>query len=182
VFLPFRADTLICGLLAGLAIHSGAIQWNRYILWIRIAPILMLVLTALSHVLGGLPTLEIFAPLFLGIGCAAFILSLVLGAPEARRFQPRLLQRIGDNSYCLYLTHLTVLGLMHGLILGRLPDVQTPAQWAVTFASLPVAGLVAFVMTRYIEEPLTRYGRNWKWSRQKRPAESLAAPQVPQIG
>jgi len=182
VFLPFRADTLICGLLAGLAIHSGAIQWDRYMFWIRVTPIVALILTFLSRLLGGLTVLEICSPLFMGIGCAAFILSLVLGTPEARRFQPRLLQRIGDNSYCLYLSHLTVLGLMHGLILHALPDVHTPAQWAVTVASLPAAGLVAFLMTRYIEEPLTRYGRMWKWSRELRPTKTLAGPHLPQVG
>ncbi|HSC18722.1 MAG TPA: acyltransferase [Rhizomicrobium sp.] len=182
VFLPFRADTLICGLLAGLAIHSGAIPWDRYMVWIRVTPIVALILTFLSRLLGGPTLLQICSPLFMGIGCAAFILSLVLGAPEARRFQPRLLQRIGDNSYCLYLSHLAVLGLMHGLILHALPDVHTPAQWAVTVASLPVAALVAFLMTRYIEEPLTRYGRSWKWSRELRSTKTLAGPQLPQVG
>jgi peptidoglycan/LPS O-acetylase OafA/YrhL len=57
-----------------------------------------------------------------------------------------------------------VLGLMHGLILGTKPDVATPSQWLVTVAALPVCTLVGWGMTRLIEEPITAYGRSWRWS------------------
>jgi peptidoglycan/LPS O-acetylase OafA/YrhL len=176
VLLPFRADTLICGLLAGLAVQSGKVRWERHVSWLRVAPLLAVSATLFARVAGGQTMLEICGPLFMGIGCASFILCLVLGTPEARRFGSRRLQRIGDNSYCLYLVHLAVLGLMHGLILGTVPDLQTKAQWIVTVVSLPVTALVAYLMTRFIEEPLTRYGRTWKWSKEPRDATISISP------
>ena len=92
---------------------------------------------------------------------------VVRGAPEAERFNARMLRYIGDNAYCLYLSHLTVLGLMHGLILGRRPDLQTPAQWAVTLTALPVCLVVGRLMTRYIEEPFMAFGRRWRWGAER---------------
>ena len=67
------------------------------------------------------------------------------------------------------MTHLAVVGLMHGLILGSRPDLTTPAQWAVTLAALPVAVLVGWIGTKLVEEPITAYGRSWKWSKETRP-------------
>jgi len=167
VFLPFRADVLIFGLLAALALQSDSIKWDRYLLWIRLVPLVALLAT-LSTRLMSEALFQICSPLFMGIGIASFILVLVLGAPEAERFKSRLLQQIGDNTYSLYLVHMPVLGLMHGLILGTRPDVETGAQWAVTLASLPVTAIVSYLMTRYVEMPLTAYGRNWRWSSQMR--------------
>jgi peptidoglycan/LPS O-acetylase OafA/YrhL len=60
------------------------------------------------------------------IGCAAYLLCIVLGAPEARRFESKVLQFFGNNGYCLYLTHLPILGLAHHLFLRSEPDLATP--------------------------------------------------------
>ncbi len=59
---------------------------------------------------------------------------------------------------------------MHGLILGGQPDLATSPQWLVTVAALPVCVLAGWGMTRLIEEPLTRYGRTWRWGAQPRRA------------
>jgi peptidoglycan/LPS O-acetylase OafA/YrhL len=91
------------------------------------------------------------------------MLCIVLGTPEARLYHSKVLQFLGNNGYCLYLTHLPILGLMHGLILGSKPGLITLEQWLVTFAALPIAVLVGWGMTKLIEEPLTRYGRTWRW-------------------
>ena len=66
------------------------------------------------------------------------------------------------------MTHLAVLGLMHGLLLGGRPDLATPAQWAVTLAALPVAVLAGWLGTKIVEEPITAYGRSWRWSKERR--------------
>ncbi len=174
VLLPFRADLLICGLLAALALQSDTIKWDRYLSWIRLAPLAALQAMFFARLMSDALS-QICGPLFMGIGIASFILVLVLGAPEAERFKSRLLQQIGDNTYSLYLVHLPVLGLMHGLILGTRPDLETGAQWAVTIASLPVTAIVAYLMTRYVEMPLTAYGRNWKWSSELQ-GDLLVAP------
>jgi len=61
------------------------------------------------------------------------------------------------------LTHLTVLGLMHGLLLGRAPDIGSPVQILVTIAAMPITVAVGWLMTRTIEEPITQWGRRHKW-------------------
>jgi peptidoglycan/LPS O-acetylase OafA/YrhL len=55
------------------------------------------------------------------------------------------------------------------VLLGARPDIATAPQWIVTAAALPVCVIVAFVLTRLIEQPLTTYGRSWAWSKEQRP-------------
>ena len=174
--LPSRADVIVWGMLAAVAYRNTAIDWSRYTLRLRVAPIAAL-LAALALRALSQPLFGVLGPTVVGLGCAAFILCLVLETPEAQRFKSPVLRFFGDNAYCLYLTHLTVLGLMHGLLLGAVPDLATPAQWLVTCAALPVCVLVGWAMTQAIEAPLTRYGGSWRWSAAKRPspARSIGA-------
>ena len=176
VLLPGIADTLICGLIAGLLIKTDGIDWKRYDMALRVIPVVMLVATnVLIRLDGGVdgPVFQIFARLLVSIAAAAFLLSLVRGAPEARRFVSPVLCFFGRTSYSVYLTHLTVLGLMHGLLLGDRPGIATPAQWLVTLAALPVAVLVGWIGTKLVEEPITAYGRSWRWSTAKRSPAQL---------
>jgi peptidoglycan/LPS O-acetylase OafA/YrhL len=53
---------------------------------------------------------------------------------------------------------------MHGLMLGEQPDVETWPQIAITLAAAPVSALVGWVVTKLVEEPITRYGRSFRWS------------------
>jgi peptidoglycan/LPS O-acetylase OafA/YrhL len=167
VLLPMRADILVCGILAAVAFRTRGVPWELIQLPLRVTPIIMLV-GALGLKLLDNGSFEAVGPLLVAIGCAVFILTIVLGAPEAKRFSSPVLRFFGNNGYCLYLTHLPVLGLMHGLILGTKPDVATPSQWLVTLAALPVCTFVGWGMTRLIEEPITAYGRSWRWSPEMR--------------
>jgi peptidoglycan/LPS O-acetylase OafA/YrhL len=181
VLLPTRADILVCGILAAVAFKTRGIPWQLIQFPLRVTPIIMLVGTLGLKLLDN-GSFETVGPLLVAIGCATFILTIVLGAPEAKRFSSPILRFFGDNGYCLYLTHLPVLGLMHGLILGGQPDVATPSQWLVTLAALPVCTLVGWGMTRLIEEPITAYGRTWRWSpelRSKCGNEKLAELTLP---
>jgi peptidoglycan/LPS O-acetylase OafA/YrhL len=167
VLLPSRADVLVCGILAAVAVKTPGIPWQRLQLPLRLLPIAMLVgMIGLKLLENG--SFETLAPLLAAIGCATFILTVVLGAPEAKRFHAPVLRFFGDNGYCLYLTHLPVLGLMHGILLGTRPDLETPYQWLVTIAALPLCTLIGWGMTRLIEEPCTACGRSWRWSAARR--------------
>ncbi|CAN5504376.1 acyltransferase [soil metagenome] len=163
VLLPSRADLLCLGILAAVAMSSWKVNWARFDFALRLTPLLALIailgLKAFGAALG-----DALMPLAMAIGCASFLLALVRDAPEAQRFKSPVLRFFGDNGYCIYLTHIPVLGLMHGLILGHRPALETPAGWAVSLAALPVCVLVGWGMTKLIEEPLTRYGRSWRWS------------------
>jgi len=167
VLLPSRADLLCLGILAAVAMTSWNVDWPRFDFALRLTPILALVsILGLKAVDG--PVAEALIPLAMAVCCTSFLLALVRDAPEAKRFKGPLLRFFGNNSYCIYLTHIPVLGLMHGLILGQKPALQTPAQWAVSLAALPICVLVGWGMTKLVEEPLTRYGRSWRWSDARR--------------
>jgi peptidoglycan/LPS O-acetylase OafA/YrhL len=167
VLLPSRADLLAVGVLSALAMTSPGFPWARFDLTLRIVPLGAFVLFLGLKLAGGHGA-EVVGPLVIAVGCASYLLSIVRGAPEARTLESRVLRFFGDNSYCIYLSHLPVLGLMHGLILGARPALNTPVQWAVTLAATPICVLVGWGMTKLIEEPLTRYGRTWRWSPRQR--------------
>lgn len=173
--LPGRADSLGLGLLAALAVKSKKIPWAQLDQPLRGAPIVLLVgVFVLRLWCGeGHPAMPILAHLLVSAGAAAFLLTLVRGAPEAERFRSRALCFFGHNSYAIYLTHLPVLGLMHGLLLGAEPDIADPRQWLVTLAAIPVCIGVSRLITRFVEEPITAYGRTWAWRDHPRPS---AAP------
>jgi peptidoglycan/LPS O-acetylase OafA/YrhL len=172
VLLPTRADVLTAGLLAALAIKTDRVPWQRIDYSLRVAPIVLLAVAAILRLAdGGVEhRFAIFGPMLVSVACAMFLVSLVRGAPEARRFHSKFLGFFNTTSYAVYLTHLPVLGLMHGLLLGSRPDIGTPAQWAVTFAAVPVCVAVSWLLTGVIEKPLTNYGRTWAWSGRSRQA------------
>ena len=176
--LPGRADVLACGLLAALAVTTGSVAWGPLTPVLRVAPIVALLSTCLLRLVS--PELfGVLGPLLVAMGCTAFLLCIVHGTPEARRFHSKVLQFFGNNGYCLYLTHLPILGLMHGLILGSKPDLATSSQWLVTVAALPVCVLVGWGMTKLIEEPLARYGRSWRWNLKAQSADPTLVMQLP---
>jgi peptidoglycan/LPS O-acetylase OafA/YrhL len=164
VLLPARADILVCGLLAAVATRSAKFPWARITPLLRVTPLLAVLGVIASQLVRGDATFGVLAPSFVAIGCAAYLLCIVVGTPEAEKYNSKTLRFFGNNGLCIYLTHLPVLGLMHGLILGSVPDIATPAQWLVTIASVPTCVLLSHAMTKLIEEPLSAYGRTWRWS------------------
>jgi peptidoglycan/LPS O-acetylase OafA/YrhL len=174
--LPANADILVAGLLAAVLIKTSSLPWAALDRWIRLAPIAMIAaLIALRIVEGeGDWLFPIFADLFVSTACAIYILSLVRGTPEARRYESKVLCFFGNISYAVYLTHLPILGLMHGFILDATPDLANAAQLAVTLASIPLCVAISWVLTKIVEEPITNFGRSFKWSGKTR---EVAAPQ-----
>lgn len=169
VLLPTRADILLCGVFAALLITTPSIQWQKWMLTVRLLPLVLLVATLLLRLIDSPAQtyFTIYSPLLVAIGSASFLLMLVLDAPEAQRFKSKALIFFGNTSYAVYLTHMQVLGLMHGLILGTKPDIATLEQLLVSIASFPVAILIGWVILRWIEEPMMAYGRTWRWSKTK---------------
>ena len=184
VLLPTNGDVLICGLLAALAARRAIVRQGRFDYGLRLAPILLLLALGLLGVIAGRSSaaFPVLYPLLTAAAAATFLLSLVRGAPEAKRFRSRVLCFFGRTSYAVYLTHLPILGLMHGLLLGARPDVATSAQWLVTLAALPLCVVAGWVLTKLVEEPITAYGRTWTWSgvpRRRPVTEAVAAVSQP---
>jgi peptidoglycan/LPS O-acetylase OafA/YrhL len=170
VLLPAIADTLVCGLIAAVLFKTEGIRWEKYDFLLRIIPLVTFAATAVIVFLenGNGPVFPTIGTTLLGIGASALILCIVRDLPEAQRFKSPVLCFFGHTSYCVYLTHLAVLGLMHGGILGTRPDIATLPQLLVTLVALPVAVLTGWVFYKIIEVPSMNFGRRWTWSKERR--------------
>jgi peptidoglycan/LPS O-acetylase OafA/YrhL len=171
VLFPAVADTIVIGIIAALAWKTNGINWARWDLSLRLAAPVTLTTAALLKLVDDKSGTIMFSTLgttLIAIGASCLILSILRGAPEAKRFESRVLCFFGHLSYCIYLTHMAVLGLMHGLILGTRPDLATSAQLWVSVAALPVAVAVGWLLYRAVEEPCMQFARRFAWSRDAR--------------
>jgi peptidoglycan/LPS O-acetylase OafA/YrhL len=160
--LPGRMDTLILGIFAAIMVTRGNTNWAKLDYWLRVVPLIALLFVICLQLIDASLT-RVFGHAILGFGAAAFILMLVRGLPESIRFNSKYLGFFAEISYATYLTHIAVLGCVHGLLLGTAPDIATPVQFAVTMMALPVCFTVGWLITRFIEAPISAYGRTWKW-------------------
>lgn len=179
VLLPARADEIASGLLLAVILKSDKIDWIRHKQKIRILPMLPLVTLLCFVVIDRVYNIrigEIIRPTLISIFSATYILVLVLGFEEANKFHSKFLCFFGSTSYSIYLTHLLVLGLLHGFVFGKVPDVASIPQIALTIAALPIAVFVGWVLTKIFEEPITAWGRSWKWSEQTLPLQPHQPP------
>ncbi|MCB1506628.1 MAG: acyltransferase [Hyphomicrobiaceae bacterium] len=165
--LPARADALLLGVAAAVAYRENRLSLARYELALRAAPVLLLGLAFVVRLQdeAGSQLNQVFGFFLVALAAALYILSIARGSPEAESMKSKVLTFYARNSYAIYLTHLTVLGLMHALLLGAKPDVATPVQIAVTIAAFPVATALGWLLTRYVEDPVRAYGRTWKWAK-----------------
>ena len=165
--MPASLDVLCAGLMLAALVRNGCIDWPRWSLQLRVAPILLLLgVAGLQRLDGGVvgPRFQILGPGLMAVAASLLILMLIEGAPEARRFRSPLLAFFGRISYGVYLTHLPVLGLMHGVLLNAEPDIRTPAQIAVTAASAVLTIALSHGLTRLFEEPIQAWARRVCWS------------------
>ena len=57
---------------------------------------------------------------------------------------------------------------MHNLLLGTAPDVASGTQILVTIAAIPATVALSYLLTRFVEAPITNFGRSFKWSKEMR--------------
>jgi peptidoglycan/LPS O-acetylase OafA/YrhL len=100
----------------------------------------------------------LYAPAF-----AAIICGLALGMPAVAFLESRWLRLLGDSSYCLYLFHPMVIGIVLYGIHGR-PSFSLVR----VVGAILAATLVGMLLYRYVEEPART------WLRGKPPASALA--------
>ena len=176
VLLPALMDTMLCGVVAAVLFKTPGIKWEKYDLALRIIPVVMLVLIALLGIIdnGTDRLLTTFGTTFAAIAAASLILAVVRDAPEAQRLKSRLLCFVGQSSYYIYLMHLAVLGMLHGLIFGKRPSLETLPQFFVGVLALPVAVLVGWLLYKLIEKRSMALGRRWEWSKERRSEASNA--------
>jgi peptidoglycan/LPS O-acetylase OafA/YrhL len=76
------------------------------------------------------------------------------------------LQRLGMIAYGVYLLHMGVLGLMHGLILDQSPGYfRSLPDALITALSLLTTLAIAALSYRYIEKPIIGFGHGFTYAR-----------------
>ena len=160
VLLPTRADNLAIGL-ACAALLKTSIKWDSTLC--RAAPIVLLFGIVVLKAVGGPEALTIAGHTVLSVAVAFFLMGLIRGVPEARRFEARILVFFGETSYATYLTHMPVLWAVHALVLHAVPSLTTSAGVAVTVGCIPLTVGMAYLLTRLVEAPITAIGRRTTW-------------------
>lgn len=151
----FRLDAIVVGLAigtmmntklgAGLAVKLRAIGNAEATFWMTIAAFMMAILPAAA---------QSAATAILALLCGWIVLRATrrtdfVNAPG------RMLRRLGNISYALYLVHLPVMAACSWLF-ARIAGV--PATVAISIAA--AVGL-ALVLTRQVGDPVRRLGRRW---------------------
>jgi peptidoglycan/LPS O-acetylase OafA/YrhL len=170
LLMPGRADALLLGVLGAWLVRSErAWQWLttnvRRLYWILLG--LCLGVVALHQAYLGS-----FSFSMTTIGntwMALFYLCLILVAviePHglvtwvARNGAMRYLGRI---SYGVYLLHMILIGLAHGLIRGQAPIMRTAADGLVTLLAVLATLALASLSWHFFERPLVDYGHTLKY-------------------
>jgi peptidoglycan/LPS O-acetylase OafA/YrhL len=157
--LPGRMDLLLGGVL--IAHVRRNVDMSRYIAYLRIVPLVFLLLLFCVDLYSNDVFFVIFSPALASIAIGAYIMAIVQGAPEAARFRSPVLRYIGRISYALYLVHQPVSGVLHGLILDARPDIGGIAPLAVTILSVLVSIGLAAASWRWIERPILERARSY---------------------
>lgn len=83
----------------------------------------------------------------------------------AMRFAP--LRKLGTISYGVYLFHMPINGLMHGLILGRDRRYRELSDVFVAVGSLVVIVIFTSLMWRFLEKPIVTWGHTFSYNPRK---------------
>jgi peptidoglycan/LPS O-acetylase OafA/YrhL len=167
ITLPGAAHSMFLGMIAAMLLQAKSVDWSRHDMALRVLPVGLLVAVLAIRAAEGAEALwfHIAGVPLVSLAAAIYLMSIVRGAPEAERLTSPALKLLGRLSYGIYLLHMPVLGLMHGLILGGRPDIGTAAQIGVTLAAVPVAIAVAWIVNRTIEQPMIDVGRRWRFAK-----------------
>ncbi len=166
VLLPGKLDVLASGIVVAALQHRLRIDWDEYLDALRIAPV------AVSALLVGLCTVslpgqalyEVFGHLLIGLAAAAVLLMMARGLLRMAWLEAAPLLFMGRASYAIFLIHLPVLWIVHGLVFGATPQLTSAAHWGLTLAALVVSVAAGWLLTRFLDKAMTGYGRSWAWS------------------
>ena len=160
VLLPTRADNFAIGLVCA-PLLTTSIDWKGTLC--RTLPIALLFLIVGLRIAIGPGLFGLAGHTILCAALAIFLMGLVQGAPEARRFEGRVLAFFGTTSYAVYLTHMPILWFVHRLVLGAEPSLSSLTATALTVACIPVTLATAVALTYLVEMPITALGRRLHW-------------------
>lgn len=177
VLLPCRADGLLLGVLcAYLVRHPGAHAWlERRRDWLHLMFGVLFVGMVYLSILAlrldrvdfgdwdsfemnsfGYPLIDAF------YACLLLTVVTAQASPLAGVMRIPLLRHFGVISYCTYLIHGAIHGMIQWSILGKNPaDIN----WKVTLLAFMTTWVLAIVSWKYFEEPIIKWGRSFRYGK-----------------
>ncbi|MDB6029649.1 MAG: acyltransferase 3 [Verrucomicrobiales bacterium] len=170
VLLPCRADTLIGGVLCAYAIRDETIRRYLATRVLRASGGVLLAGTVYLWLEGEWQgSFEMFT---IGYSWLAMFYSwlLLMVLTNQNHFLSRflrlgLLRKLGTISFGIYLFHVPVNSLWHGLWLKRDSYIHTPTDMLATFFALVSTLLLAWCSWRFFEKPIVDFGRRFKYTK-----------------
>jgi len=168
VLTPLHFDSLLGGMLCAFALREPFYRHHllraRRLLYGLLLVILAILLSlSLFRHYGfeGSPYLFSILAVFY---CAVLILAVTEGrGPVASLTRRRWLRELGIVAYGVYLSHLAILLLAHGLILGKSPSLATGAEILTTVAAGIACFALAFLSWRAFERPFVSWARRFDY-------------------
>jgi len=181
---PWRADSLLSG--ATLAV---LVRWPPFMAAVRehqrvLSGVLVAflagsaVLTLRPDLLGQVLYVG-FSPLWLA-GLYSLLVLIAFAGTEpwlGRLLRVRVLVWFGQLSYGIYLFHLPVSGLVHGLFRQRAPQIRDLSDAGVTLLASGLTLLLAALSYRFLESPILRLGHGFQYA--PRPSRDAGYPAMP---
>jgi peptidoglycan/LPS O-acetylase OafA/YrhL len=150
--LPCRMDLLLGGVL--LAMIYRKFDLSNHLLTLRLTWGCVIVMMDLLVLVDQRDVLLIVMGTATSIGVACFMLAAFYGAPEGRYVRASWLRWFGQISYCLYLVHQPVNGLLHGLLLNEAASIGSLSSVAVTVLAFGTSVAIAAMSWRWLEKPI----------------------------
>ena len=100
------------------------------------------------------------------IAVTGAVMLAILADPNGKlgsAMRSKWLMRLGGISYCVYLIHFPVNGILHSVLLGSRPSIAGLSGVSVTLLAAAVTVGLALLSWEYFEGPLLRLGHRYKY-------------------
>ena len=95
--------------------------------------------------------------------CLLLIVATAPGWPMARLFRNRVLRHFGLIAYGMFLMHMAVDAIAHGVLLGKSTEIRNVADLAVTAIAFVVTWFLATLSWKFFEQPIIRWGHSFRY-------------------
>jgi peptidoglycan/LPS O-acetylase OafA/YrhL len=177
--MPCRADTFAVGILAALAWKSPEIRSFLSLRKRWVYATLIFLFAGCLFLLKFLPGTTNHITAIWGFSWLAFfyvtlMLTILLdpGGRLGRVMHLGWLRKLGGISYCLYIVHVPIDGILHAVLLRERPTIATLPGLGVTLLATALSLGIALLSWRYIEGPMVRRGHRYGYVKSSGPALS----------
>ena len=178
VLLPCRADTLLLGVLCDCLVRQersrcwlekrrGQLHLALVVLLLGAGGLTVLSKQQTNPVFFNSFELATFGYTWLAMLYACLLLGVVIAQKGliAGVMRLRWLRQLGTIAYGVYITHVSILYLTYGLILGKEPEIKDALDVVVTAVAFLTTLLIAAISWRFLEKPIIGWGHSFSYTK-----------------